>query len=141
MKSKSFFVVIVSALLLTISCNNTANIDQFLQNENTRQQVFDKITGNHEMMSGFMEVMMNNEHAMMMMKEHDGMKKMIMGDGNMMEMMKDGKMMGNMMKMMNQEGIMSEECMQSCMKMMSDKGMNIDMQKGESNDDHNSHNH
>ena len=154
MKNKFFFTAAVSVLLLTISCNNSVNIDQLLQNETSRQQVFEKIAANHEMMTGFMEVMMNDEHAKMMMKGHDGMKKMMMGDGNMMKMMKDnpdmmhnmmsgimkdGKMMGHMMEMMNQEGMMSEECMQSCMKMMGDKGM--DMDKMSEDDNHDSHNH
>ncbi|MDF1864638.1 MAG: hypothetical protein P1U70_07380 [Saprospiraceae bacterium] len=128
--------------MLTISCNNSVSIDQLLQNETTRQQVFDKITADHNMMTDFMETMMNSEHAKMMMKGHEGMKNMMMGNGNMMEMMKDGKMMGHMMQMMNQEGMMSEECMQSCMKMMRDKGMDMDnMTEGDSNDNHDSHNH
>jgi len=44
-------------------------------------------------------------------------------------MMKDGKMMNHMMQMMHNEGKMSEDCMNSSMKMMNDKGMNMgDMQ-------------
>lgn len=30
-----------------------------------------------------------------------------------------------MMKMMHENGMMSEDCMQSCIKMMSDKGMDM----------------
>lgn len=153
MKNKFFFTAAVSVLLLTISCNNSVNIDQLLQNETSRQQVFEKIAANHEMMTGFMEVMMNDEHAKMMMKGHDGMKKMMMGDGDMMKMMKDnpdmmhimmkdGKMMGHMMEMMNQEGMMSEECMETCMKMMGDKGMDMEnMTKESEEENHDSHNH
>ena len=157
MKNKFFFVAIVGVLLLTISCNNSVSIDQLLQNETTRQQVFDKITADHNMMTDFMETMMNSEHAKMMMKGHEGMKNMMMGNGNMMEMMKDKpemmhnmmgemmkdeKMMGHMMQMMNKEGMMSEECMQSCMKMMGDKGMDMDkMTEEDGNDNHDSHNH
>jgi hypothetical protein len=40
-------------------------------------------------------------------------------------MMKDKSMMGNMMKMMNKKGLMSEECMKSCMKMMGEKEMDM----------------
>jgi hypothetical protein len=40
-------------------------------------------------------------------------------------MMNDGKMMGTMMKMMHEKGIMSEDCMESCSKMMSEKGMDM----------------
>lgn len=40
-------------------------------------------------------------------------------------MMKDGKMMNQMIQMMHNEGVMSDECLKSCMKMISDKGMNM----------------
>ena len=133
-KTIFFFLTIRCGLLLITSCNNAVNVDQLLQNETTRQQVFEKIAADHEMMTGFMETSMKNEHAKMMMG-NDGMNKMMSGEGNMMkmmkdkpemmhnmmeEMMKDGKMMGNMMQMMNKKGMMSEECMQSCMKTMED---------------------
>ena len=58
-----------------------------------------------------------------------GMQKMMkdsMMKKNMMQsMMKDGKMMGNMMQMMHEKGMMSEDCMESCKKMMDDKGMDM----------------
>ena len=165
-KTIFLFTTIAIGLLLITSCNNAVNVDQLLQNETTRQQVFEKIAADHEMMTGFMEATMNNEHAKMMMKEHDGMKDLMMGDDNMMKMMKDkpemmqnmmgemmkdgnmmgnmmkdGKMMGNMMQMMNKEGMMSEECMQSCMKMMGDKGMDMgNMMEGKNGDNQKSHN-
>ena len=150
-------MVMASTLLLMISCNNAVNIDQILKDDNTRNEVFDKIAADHEMMTGFMEVMMKDNHAKMMMKGNQGMKDMMMGDGNMMsmmkdnpemmksmmgEMMKDGKMMGNMMKMMKEQGMMSEKCMESCMKMMEDKGMKTDGKMNENKEsNHNSHNH
>ena len=34
-------------------------------------------------------------------------------------------MMGKMMQMMHKKGMMSEDCMQSCMKMMEKKGMDM----------------
>ena len=42
----------------------------------------------------------------------------------MQSMMKDGKMMSHMMQIMHKEGMLSEDCMNSSMKMMNDKGMN-----------------
>jgi len=134
-KTISLFLTITSGLLLITSCNNAVNVDQLLQDKTTRQQVFEKIAADHEMMTEFMETSMKNEHGKMMMMGNDGMNKMMSGEGNMMkmmkdkpemmhnmmgEMMKDGKMMGNMMHMMNKKGMMSEECMQSCMKTMED---------------------
>lgn len=40
--------------------------------------------------------------------------------------------MGNMMQMMHKEGMMSQECMQSGMKILSDEGLDMDdmMQEG-----------
>ncbi len=150
-------MVIASALLLMISCKNAVNVDKLLKDETTRNQMFDKIATDHEMMTGFIDVMMKNDHAKMMIKGNKGMKDMMMGDGNIMrmmkdqpemmksmmgEMMKDGKMMGNMMKMMKEQGMMSEKCMESCMKMMEDKGMKTDGKVNENKESiHNSHNH
>ena len=36
-------------------------------------------------------------------------------------MMKDGKMMGNIMKMMHQNGVMGKECMSSCIQKVDEK--------------------
>ena len=157
MKNKFFIVVIASMLLLAMSCNNAVNVDQVLKDENTRQEVLTKIAADHEMMTDFMEVMMKDNHAKMMMKGHQGMKEMMIGEGDMMQMMKDkpdmvhnmmsdmmkdGKMMGHMMQMMKDNEMMSEECLQSCMKMMDDKGMSMDKKMSDDQkDNHDSHNH
>lgn len=157
MKNEFFLMVVAGMLLLMTSCDNTANVDQILKDNSIRQEVFNKITADHEMMTDFMEVMMQNNHAKMMMKGNQGMKEMMMDDSdkmnmmkdkpemmqNMMgEMMKDGKMMGTMMNMMKDKGMMSEECAESCKKMMSAKGMNMDNGEGMKTDDnHKSHNH
>lgn len=131
---------LAAALLLWIGCGQQADDNSILKNAESKDKIFTAILEDHELMTEFMTKMMSNEHAMMMMKgNHDMMGKM-MGDGNMMQMMKDkpemmhdmmsdmmkdGKMMGHMMQMMGAEGMMSEECMQSCMKMMADKGMDM----------------
>ena len=52
-------MVIASALLLMISCKNAVNVDKLLKDETTRNQMFDKIATDHEMMTGFIDVMMN----------------------------------------------------------------------------------
>ena len=46
-------------------------------------------------------------------------------------MMMDGKMMGNMMKMMHEKGMMSEDCMESCKQMMGEKRMKMMNSKSE----------
>ena len=150
-------------LILTIffagilgGCSQNTDVNALLQNPDTKQEVFSTIAGDHQTMMDFMNTMMDNEHAMMMMKGNEKMRGMMMNQGNMMSMMKDnpdmmhnmmsgmmkdGNMMSDMMQMMQQQGIMSEECMQSCMKMMADKGMNMDTEGMKGEDGHESHNH
>lgn len=139
--------------LFWIGCSQPTNVDSMLENAESKDQVFAAILEDHELMTEFMDKMMSNEHAVMMMKGNQKMMDMMANEGNMMQMMKDrpemmhqmmsgmmkdGNMMGHMMQMMQQEGMMSEECMQSCMQMMKDKGMSMDMQmmEGESGDAH-----
>ena len=120
-----------------ISCNQSADANTMLENSETRKEVMSSIAGNHNYMNEMMKNMKNNDHAMQMMQgnqmimghmmQGNGMQK-IMKDSMMMKnmmqnMMKDGKMMGNMMQMMHKNGMMSEDCMLSCMKMMTEKGM------------------
>lgn len=133
---------LAAALLLWIGCSQQADVSSMLKNAESKDKVFSAILDDHELMTEFMTKMMSNEHAMMMMKGNHDMMGRMMGDGNMMQMMKDnpdmmhnmmsgmmkdGQMMGHMMQMMNQEGMMSDECIQSCTKMMADKGMKMDM--------------
>jgi len=61
---------------------------------------------------------------MMMRNMMQGMMGNMEGRQYMMkEMMKDAKIMGNMM--MHEKGIMSEDCMESCKKMMEGRGMDM----------------
>ncbi len=139
MKLKLFFLFLTFASLgLFTACNSSVDADQVLQNESLRQQIFQKVAADHNLLMDFMKVAMSDEHAKSMMMEQGGMQggmmnaqkvmqmmqqKPEMMHGMMSEMMKDGKMMGHMMQMMQQEGMMSEECMKSCMQMMEEKGM------------------
>ena len=129
-------------ILLWMGCGQQADVNSILKNAASKDKVFSTILDDHELMTEFMTKMMSNEHAMMMMKGNGDMMSGMMGDGNMMKMMKgkpdmmsgmmkDRKMMGHMMQMMQQEGMMSEECVQSCMKMMSDKGMDMSGMMGD----------
>lgn len=131
---KLALVVLPAILLLAASCGQQVDIDTLLKNAETRNQIFTKITDDHEMMTEMMGKMMSNKHAKMMMQGNKDMMGMMKDNPDMMnEMMKDGKMMGHMMQMMNQEGMMSDEAMQSCMKMMSDKGMDMKGMMGDKN--------
>ncbi len=134
-------VIILSAIgLLSLnSCKQETDPQALMENPETRTEVFSVITQNDDYLTEFMDKMPNNQHAMQMMQgnkkmmgsmmQGEGMQ-MMMKDSTMMHsmmngMMNDGKTMGTMMKMMHEKGMMSEDCMESCTKMMGEKGMDL----------------
>jgi hypothetical protein len=145
---KTLLIVLSAVGLLSLnSCKQETNTQALMENPETRTEVFNAISKNHDYMTEFMESMHDNPQAMQMMQgnkkmmssmmQGEGMQ-MMMKDSTMMHsmmdgMMNDGKMMGTMMKMMHEKGMMSEDCMESCSKMMGEKGM--DMQGMDKMDD------
>ena len=154
---KTLLIVLSTIGLLSLSsCNQGADPQALLENPETRTEVFNAVTENHDYMTEFMESMHGSQHTMAMMQgnkkmmgsmmQGEGMQ-MMMKDSTMMhsmmnQMMNDGKMMGTMMKMMHEKGMMSEDCMELCTKMMSNKGMDmkeISKMDTSKKDDHNHH--
>lgn len=146
MKALTIILSMIGLLSLN-SCKQETNTQALMENPETRTEVFNAISKNHDYMTEFMESMHDNPQAMQMMQgnkkmmssmmQGEGMQ-MMMKDSTMMHsmmdgMMNDGKMMGTMMKMMHEKGMMSEDCMESCSKMMGEKGM--DMQGMDKMDD------
>ncbi|MCG2418799.1 hypothetical protein K8089_07175 [Aequorivita sp. F47161] len=146
MKALTIILSMIGLVSLN-SCTQETNPQAVLENPETRTEVFNDIAQNDDYMTEFMESMHDNQHAMQMMQgnkkmmssmmQGEGMQ-MMMKDSTMMHsimdgMMNDGKMMGTMMKMMHEKGMMSEDCMESCSKMMGEKGM--DMQGMDKMDD------
>ena len=165
-------IIILSAIgfLSLNSCNQKTDPSAMLENSETRTELFDAIASNHDYMTEFMGNMQGNNHAMqmmqgnkkimgtvmqgggmkMMMKDSMMMKNMVQGiTGNMQgrqsmmnEMMKDGKMMGNMIKMMHEKGMMSEDCMESCKKMIEESELEaikrgeLELSKSQSHGNH-----
>ena len=137
---KTLLIVLSAIGLLSLnSCKQETDPLALMENPETRTEVFNAITKNHDYMTEFMESMHGNQHAMQMiqgnkkmmgtMMQGEGMQ-MMMKDSTMMHsmmngMMNDGKMMGTMMKMMHEKGMMSEDCMESCKNMMGEKGMDM----------------
>jgi|TARA_R110000823_G_scaffold75775_2_gene173270 hypothetical protein len=137
---KTLLIVLSAVGLLSLtSCKQETDPLALMENPETRTEVFNAISKNHDYMTEFMESMHDNQHAMKMMQgnkkmmssmmQGEGMQ-MMMKDSTMMHsmmngMMNDGKMMGTMMKMMHEKGMMSEDCMESCSKMMGEKGMDM----------------
>ena len=122
---KTLLIVLSAVGLLSLnSCKQETNTQALMENPETRTEVFNAISKNHDYMTEFMESMHDNQHAMQMMQGNKKMmSSMTQGEGMQM-MMKDSTMMHSMM---------SEDCMESCSKMMGEKGM--DMQGMDKMDD------
>lgn len=135
---KTLLIVLSAVGLLSLnSCKQETNTQALMENPETRTEVFNAISKNHDYMTEFMENMHNNPQAMQMMQGNKNMMDAMMQGEGMQMMMEDGmmmhSMMDGMMKMMHEKGMMSEDCMESCSKMMGEKGM--DMQGMDKMDD------
>jgi len=92
--------------------NKPMDIDSMLENETTRDQVFEKIVNDQDLVTEFMAEMKENMEAMKMMGENKGMMMDMMGDkDHMMTMMKNNpemmtNMMGNMIDMAEEDSTM-----------------------------------
>jgi len=154
MKKYAILIVISVGMIFT-SCEKT-DINTLLRNQATKNKIFTEIVSDHDLMTEIMEKMMSDNHAKMMIKENSEISSMMMMNKGMMSMMKDKpemmhsmmsdmmndeKMMGHMMNIMHEEGMMSDACKESCMKMMSEKGMNMEPTTSNEDKDHESHNH
>ena len=136
----TMIILMAVGLISLSSCEQKTDTKVVLENSETRTKLFDAIASNHDYMTEFMGNMQGNDHAMQMMQGNQKiMGNMMGGQGiqmmlndslmsmNMMQsMMKNGIMMNHMMQNMHKEGMMSEDCMNSSIMMMNDKGMNMD---------------
>lgn len=118
-------LILVTLIIFTLSFNGysqTTKANQLLENKEVRNETFNAIMNNHELMTDFMQAMKGNEHAMMMMnninmtgQNHQmGMENnsgemhnnhQMMGNGNGMGTMNNPETMQNMME--NMENIMN----------------------------------
>ena len=125
MKTTTIILMAIGLISLS-SCEQKTDTHVMLENSETRTELFNAIASNHNYMTEFMGNMQGNDHAMQMMKgDQKIMGNMMKGQG--MQMMLNDSMMSmnHMMQIMHKEGMMSEDCMNSSMKMMNDKGMNM----------------
>lgn len=97
---KTLLIIISMLLFFTInSCSQNEETARLLNNKVTRQEVFNSIQNNHDLMNEFMQNAKGNQHAMMMMQGNNQM----MGQTGQMGMNNEQKMMGKsyMMDMMH----------------------------------------
>ncbi|TDQ21949.1 hypothetical protein [Tenacibaculum caenipelagi] len=124
---KSIILLIILVSQILISCNPKPDIDKILKDQETKERIFKSIAEDHEYMTEFIKTMHNNEHAMQMMMHNDMMMNNMMGNKNIMhQIMNDSIKIRNMLQIMHQKGIISNECLQSCMKNMSTKKISDD---------------
>lgn len=150
----------LTVLVFNVNGQNT-DVKAFLDNQETRTEIFNAIVNDHQLMMDFMKMAKENEHGAMMMRnvENHQMNKMEPKKDSMMDMMKGNpemmqKMLGNMMEMCEKDSVMRSqmanmmtehpEMMKMCMQKMKEKGMmNPDGKmmnmEGKSNHDNHAH--
>ena len=106
---KTLIVIISTMLFLTLNSNGqNKTMTKFLENKETRQELFNTIQNDHELMMDFMQKMKGNQHAMMMINNNNNMMmghegQMGMNNNQMMDQTQMMNMMHNnpsMMEMM-----------------------------------------
>ena len=122
-------ILLAMGLISLSSCEQKTDPNAMLENSQTRTELFDAIASNHSYMTQFMDNMQTNDHAMQMMQ----------GNQKMMGHMMQG---GGMMQMMHENGMMSEDCMESCKKMIEESELEarergeLELSKSQSHGDH-----
>ncbi|WP_339869716.1 hypothetical protein [uncultured Algoriphagus sp.] len=97
---------VLSVLIVAISaCQQQGDVSKMLENEESRNQLYETIISDNEHSKQLMQAMMEDDHTLMMMKDNGELMSMMMSNNeNMMGMMKDNPemtqgMMSNMMSM------------------------------------------
>lgn len=148
MKAITIFILSFTVLALNVNGQST-DVKVLLDNQETRTEIFNAISSDHQLMKDFMAVARENEHGAMVMRneENSRMKKKeskkggmmdINNEDQMMEMMKEKpevrqKMMGEMLEMCEKDSVMRNnmakmitehpKMMEMCMQKMKEKGM------------------
>lgn len=132
-------ILAITTLLIGSLESCTQSTVQVLADPEHREEVMQLIANDSAMATEMINTMMNTEESRQMMEANQEMTTTMMGDQQMMaemmendpelrstmmhSMMNNGQMMGHMMQMMNQRGMMSDECLESSMGMMNESGM------------------
>ncbi|MHB9142850.1 MAG: hypothetical protein ACYC25_13325 [Paludibacter sp.] len=144
-------IILIISVVSMFSFNGysqTTKTSDLLKNKETRNETFNAILNNHELMMDFMDAMKGNKHAMMMMQGNNqmmdndtkmemGQEHQMMNHDQMMAKMKDNpemmqKMMGNMMEMCEKDSAM--RCKMVDMMTQHPKMMKTMMQKMKAED-------
>lgn len=108
--------MVFSLLILSFSaCQQQGDVSKMLENEESRNQIYEAIISDNEHSKQLMQAMMEDDHTLMMMKDNGELMSMMMSENeNMMGMMKDNPEMtqGMMSNMMNMAESDSSVCTQ-----------------------------
>ncbi len=119
---KAFFILVFFTIIIA-ACQPQPDESAILENEETRNEIYEAIVADHGYSQEMMAKMMEDDHTQMMMKGNGEMMRMMMSDNeDMKAMMKDNPemmqgMMGNMMNMADADSSMCTQMMT----MMKDK--------------------
>lgn len=120
LKTTTLFFLLVATLS---SCQQQKDVNTMLENDDTRNEIFNTIISDHEYSQELMVKMMEDNHTKMMMKGNGDMMNMMISDNaDMKAMMKENPemmhgMMSNMMNMADSDSSMCAHMMT----MMKDK--------------------
>ncbi len=132
----SILVIMVLGLITVVGCDQRADVKSMMDNQETRNEIFDSMISNPQYMASFKEYLQDHKGASQMMmgnsmngrKGMNGMNGMNGGKGMGMNMkdstammhsfMNNQKMMTLMLQNMKDEGMMNEECMNHAMQTM-----------------------
>ena len=85
---KTLIITLTGIILIAATaCNQKNDPGKDLDNATYRNEVFQTIINDHQMMTEFMEELQHNGHGMMMMQENEQMMPGVMNRESMMEMM------------------------------------------------------
>jgi len=123
MKTLALIISAVTFWTLNIY-GQSDNVNELLEKQGTRTEIFNSILNNHVLMTEFIHAMKNNDHAMMMIRSDSAMMvKSSMsgmhssGEHQMMGMNNNSEMMNQMMNMMKEHPEMVHQMMGNMMDM------------------------
>ena len=115
---KSIVLLLLIALFTLSNCNQKPDVNNLLENQESRTEIYKAIADNHDYLIEFMDSIHNNQNAMKSIRQNNMMMcKMMMKDSTLM------KSDSTMNCMMLQKRMMNHDCMQTCMKMKNDTTM------------------
>ena len=115
---KSIVLLLLIALFTLSNCNQKPDVNNLLENQESRTEIYKAIIDNQDYLMEFMDSIHNNQNAMKSIRQNNMMMcKMMMKDSTLI------KSDSTMNCMMLQKRMMNHDCKQSCIQMKNDSTM------------------